>query len=54
MKSIFLNDMRAKLGNDLAIKVYREGTLPFPDGTIIAALHFRFIPSAENKQSLWP
>jgi hypothetical protein len=34
-----LNDLRAQLGNDVAIKAYREGKLPFPDGTIIAALH---------------
>jgi hypothetical protein len=31
-----LNDLRAILGNDIAIKAYREGTLPFPDGAIIA------------------
>ena len=33
-----LNDLRALLGNDIAIKSYREGKLPFPDGTIIARL----------------
>ena len=33
-----LNDLRAVLGNDAAIKAYREGKLPFPDGTIIARL----------------
>ena len=27
-----LNDIRAILGNDVAIKAYREGKLPFPDG----------------------
>ncbi|HTX33393.1 MAG TPA: cytochrome P460 family protein [Bryobacteraceae bacterium] len=43
-----LNDLRAVLGNDVAIKAYREGKLPFPDGTIIAALHYRHAPSAEN------
>ena len=31
-----LDDIRAVLGNDLAIKAYREGTQPFPDGTIIS------------------
>jgi hypothetical protein len=36
-----LNDLRAVLGNDVAIKAYREGTLPFPDGTIIARLVIR-------------
>ena len=33
-----LNDLRAVLGNDIAINAYREGKLPFPDGTIIARL----------------
>ena len=36
------------LGNDVAIKAYRDGKLPFPDGTIIAALHYSHTPSAEN------
>ena len=43
-----LNDLRAILGNDTAIKAYREGKFPFPDGTIIAALHYRNVPSDEN------
>ena len=30
-----LNDLRAILGNDIAIKAYREGKLPLPDGAII-------------------
>jgi Cytochrome P460 len=40
-----LNDLRAQLGNDVAIKAYREGKLPFPDGTIIAALHWHYVSS---------
>jgi hypothetical protein len=43
-----LNSLGAVLGNDVAIKAYREGKLPFPGGTIIAALHYRNVPSAEN------
>src|SRR6202048_112719 len=43
-----LNDLRAQLGNDVAIKAYREGKLPFPDGTIIAALHWHYVSSEEN------
>ena len=46
-----LNSFASILGNDIAIKAYRQGTLPFPDGTIIAALHYRFIPSAENNKA---
>src|SRR5258708_38794574 len=33
-----LNDLRAILGNDVAIKASREGKLPYPDGPIIALL----------------
>jgi hypothetical protein len=40
----------AVLGNDLAIQAYREGKLPFPDGAIIAALHYRHVPSEENNK----
>jgi hypothetical protein len=43
-----LNDLRAILGNDIAIAAYREGKLPFPDGAIIARLAWRYEPSAEN------
>ena len=45
-----LNSFAAILGNDVAIKAYREGKLPFPDGTIIAALHYRHVPSEENNK----
>jgi len=46
-----LNSFASILGNDIAIKAYREGTLPFPDGAIIAALHYKFVPSAENNKA---
>ena len=45
-----LNDIRAILGNDVAIKAYREGKLPFPDGTIIARLAWSYVPSEENNK----
>jgi hypothetical protein len=45
-----LNDLRAVLGNDVAIKAYREGKLPFPDGTIIARLAWDYVPSEENNK----
>ncbi len=43
-----LNSLGAVLGNDVAFNAFREGKLPYPDGTIIAALHYRNVPSAEN------
>ena len=45
-----LNDLRAILGNDIAIKAYREEKLPFPDGTIIARLAWSYVPSEENNK----
>ena len=46
-----LNSLGAVLGNDIAIRAFREGKLPFPDGSIIAALHYRNIPSDENNKA---
>lgn len=45
-----LNDFRAVLGNDTAIKAYREKTLPFPDGTVIVRLAWRYTSSQENNK----
>ena len=45
-----LNSLGGVLGNDVAIKAFRAGTLPFPDGAIIAALHYRYVPSDENNK----
>ena len=45
-----LNDFRAVLGNDVAIKAYREGKLPFPDGAIIVRLAWSYVPSEENNK----
>ncbi len=45
-----LNSLGAMLGNDVAIKAFRSKTLPFPDGTIIAALHYTHSPNLENNQ----
>ena len=45
-----LNSIGPVLGNDTAIKAYRNKTLPFPDGTIIAALHYTHSPNAENNR----
>ena len=45
-----LHSFAAVLGNDVAIKAYRDGKLPFPDGSIIAALHYGHVPSEENNK----
>jgi Cytochrome P460 len=55
-----LNSLGAVLGNDTVIKAYRDQKLPFPDGSIIAALHYTHSPNDENdkifgqKQSFTP
>jgi|SRR5262252_10250879 len=46
------SQLRAQLGNDIAIKAYREGNLPFPDGAIIVALHWNEISSEDNNKVL--
>jgi len=43
-----VNDLRVKLGNDIAIKAYRGGKPWFPDGAIIARLAYRAVASQEN------
>lgn len=45
-----LNSLGAVLGNDVAFNAFREGKLPYPDGSIIAALHYRNVPSDENNK----
>ncbi len=44
--------LRAQLGNDLAIKALKEGTVPFPDGSIIAAIHWTRVSSENNDKVL--
>jgi len=46
-----LNDLRAILGNDIAIRAYRGGKLPYPDGTVIARIAWSYVPSAENNKA---
>jgi hypothetical protein len=47
-----VKQVRAQLGNDIAIKAFREGKLPFPDGSIIAALHWNDVSADENNKVL--
>jgi hypothetical protein len=46
------DQVRAQLGNDIAIKAFKEGTLPFPDGSIIAAIHWNRVLSEFNDKVL--
>lgn len=46
------SQLRAELGNDIAIKAYRQGKIPFPDGAMIAALHWNEVSSEDNNKVL--
>ena len=43
-----VNQLRVQLGNDIAIKAMRDGTRPFPDGAMIAAIHWTNDENEEN------
>src|SRR5258705_13635911 len=45
-----LNDIRAILGNDIAIKAYREGKQSFPDGAVVARLPWNYMPAEANNK----
>jgi hypothetical protein len=40
------DEFRAILGNPLSMTAYREGTLPFPDGAMLAKLAWKHVPLA--------
>jgi len=42
-----LDELRAILGNTIATKAYQDGTLPFPEGTILAKIAWKHVPLAE-------
>jgi Cytochrome P460 len=46
-----LNDLRAILGNDIAVETYRAGKLPFPDGAVIVRIAWSYVPSEENNRA---
>ena len=45
-----LNDIRAVIGNDIAIKAYREGKQSFPEGAIVGRIAWAYVPSEENNK----
>jgi len=47
-----LNDIRATLGNDPAIRAYRERAAVFPDGSIIARIAWTYVASPDNDKVL--
>ncbi|MGZ8431942.1 MAG: cytochrome P460 family protein [Candidatus Deferrimicrobiaceae bacterium] len=49
-----MDEIRVILGNDIAMKAYRAGTLPFPDGAILAKLAWKRVKSAEFAETFVP
>ena len=49
-----LNELRAVLGNAKAIDAYSKGAMPFPDGTILAKLAWKQVPSPEFASATIP
>ena len=49
-----LDELRGILGNALAMKAYRDGTLPFPDGSVLAKLAWKHVPSTEMEGAFVP
>ena len=47
-----VDQLRAQLGNDIAIKALKERKVAFPDGTIIAAVHWTRVPSKDDDKVL--
>jgi hypothetical protein len=45
-----LHSFAAVLGNDVAMKAFRDGKIPYPDGTIIVSLHYHHVASDENNK----
>lgn len=46
-----LDDIRAILGNDVAIKAYREGARSFPEGAVIVRIAWAYVASEENNKT---
>lgn len=49
-----LNELRAIVGNPTAVQAYRQGTLPFPDGSILVKLAWKRTPSTEFETATVP
>jgi hypothetical protein len=47
-----LNDIRAKLGNDVAMSDIRQGTIPYRDGAVIARLAWKQTADPQTSNAL--
>ncbi|MGA2998576.1 cytochrome P460 family protein [Bradyrhizobium sp.] len=51
-QEVGLDELRVILGNAVAMKAYREGTLPFPDGAMLAKVAWKRVPSLGDDVAL--
>ncbi|MCE0463269.1 MULTISPECIES: cytochrome P460 family protein [Pseudomonas] len=49
-----LNELRAVVGNDRAVKAYQASTQPFPDGTVLVKLAWKHVQSPEFEPASIP
>ena len=49
-----LHELRAVLGNDLAVAAYRDGARPFPDGTVLVKLAWERMRSRDFDSATVP
>lgn len=49
-----LNELRAVVGNDVAVKAYQDGRLLFPDGTVLVKLAWKHTQSPEFESASIP
>ena len=49
-----LDELRAVVGNDRAIKAYQQSTLPFPDSTVLVKLAWKHVQSPEFEPASIP
>lgn len=49
-----LDELRVVVGNAQAIKAYQDGTLPFPEGTVLAKLAWKRVQSSEFSPAYVP
>jgi len=48
------DEFRGIVGNETAMAAYREGTLPFPDGSILVKLAWKRVASGESEGAFIP
>ncbi|MEA1831413.1 cytochrome P460 family protein [Methylobacterium durans] len=49
-----LNELRAVVGNDIAVRASARGTVSFPDGTVLVKLAWKRVPSPEFEPATVP